>query len=60
MLSPLELKLTQQIEQILERQNSRIAELEARVALLEQERAAMTAMLGFFDTLQTPRASSDR
>lgn len=60
MLSTLELKLTQQIEQILERENSRISDLEARVALLEQERAAMTAMLSFFDTLQTAKASSDR
>ena len=41
MLSPLELKLTQQIEQFLHQQNNRIQHLEDRVAQLEEERAAL-------------------
>ena len=58
MLSPLELKLTQQIEQFLHQQNNRIQHLEDRVAQLEEERAALTTMLNLFDALKTPLSSS--
>jgi len=57
-LSPMELRLTRQIDQMLQHQSTRIRDLEARLAVLEQEREAMLSMLGFFDTLSTPRASS--
>ena len=58
MLSPLELKLTQQIEQFLHQQSDRIQDLEDRVAQLEEERAALTTMLNLFDALKTPLSSS--
>lgn len=58
MLSPLELRLTQQIEQILAHQNARIEELEGRVRMLETERAAMTTMLDCWAMLQTPQGFS--
>lgn len=54
----MELRLTRQIDQMLQHQSTRIRDLEARLAVLEQEREAMLSMLGFFDTLSTPRASS--
>ena len=58
MLSPLELRLTQQFEQSLARQETRIEELESRVRLLETERAALTTMLDCWAMLQKPQAFS--